>query len=136
MRKTDVSHELGVTLAQTAVSGKTNEIPISTQLIKAFDVVGKVVTTDALLTQRAFCQEVLNQQADYALPVKENQKQMHQDISDLFQPLSQTDPQEVEKRRFENLHTEADAHLDTHTDLETAQGWTTTRTLTASTFSV
>ena len=131
-----VSHELGVTLAQTVVSGKTNEIPISTQLIKAFDVVGKVVTTDALLTQRAFCQEVLNQQADYALPVKENQKQMHQDISDLFQPLSQTDPQEVEKRRFENLHTEADAHLDTHTDLETAQGWTTTRTLTASTFSV
>ncbi|RKU09791.1 hypothetical protein C6503_01000, partial [Candidatus Poribacteria bacterium] len=53
-----VCHELGVTLAQCAVSRKTNEIPISTQLLKAFDVVGKVVTTDALLTQRSFCQEV------------------------------------------------------------------------------
>ena len=128
-----VSHELGITLAECAVSGKTNEIPISTELLKAFDVVGKVVTTDALLTQRTFCQEVLNQQADYALPVKENQKQMHEDISDLFQPLSETDPREVEKRRFENLHTEADAHLHTHTDVETSHGFTTTRTLTAST---
>ena len=30
------SHELGVVLAQSAVSGKTNEIPISTQLLKTF----------------------------------------------------------------------------------------------------
>lgn len=128
-----VSHELGITLAQATVSGKTNEIPISTQLLKAFDVVGKVVTTDALLTQRAFCQEVLDQQAEYALPVKENHKQMHDDISDLFRPLSETDTREVEKRRFQNLHTEADAHLDTHTDVETSHGFNTTRTLTAST---
>lgn len=128
-----VSHELGITLAQVAVSRKTNEIPISTQLLKAFDVVGKVVTTDALLTQRTFCQEVLEQQADYALPVKENHKQMHDDISDLFQPLSETDTPEVDKRRFENLHIEADAHLDTHTDVETSHGFTTTRTLTATT---
>lgn len=127
------SHDLGVVLAECAVSRKTNEIPISTQLLKAFDVVGKVVTTDALLTQRAFRQEVLNQKADYALPIKENQKQMHQDLSDLFQPLSETDTQDVEKRRFENLHTEAEAHLDTYTDLETSHGFTTTRALTTRT---
>ena len=39
-----VCHELGITLAQQPVSGKTNEIPISTQLLKAFDVAEKVVT--------------------------------------------------------------------------------------------
>lgn len=50
-----VSHELGITLAQRPVSDKTNEIPIATQILQAFDVAGKVVTTDALLTQRAFC---------------------------------------------------------------------------------
>ena len=129
-----VSHELGITLAQCAVSGKTNEIPVSTQLLKAFDVAGKVVTTDALLTQRTFCKEVIEHQvSDYALPVKENQKQMSDDIRQLFEPLSKTDPLEVENRRFENLHTEAGAHLDTHTDVQTAHGFTTTRTLTAST---
>ena len=128
-----VSHELGVVLAQAAVSGKTNEIPISTQLLKTFDVVGKVLTTDALLTQKTFCEEVLENQADYALPVKENQKKMYEDIRQLFEPLSETDPPEVETRRFENLHTEEEAHLDTHTDVEKARGCITTRTVRAST---
>ena len=128
-----VSHELGITLTQCAVSEKTNEIPLSTELLKAFDVVGKVVTTDALLTQRAFCKEVIDHQADYALPVKKNHKQMFDDIRQLFEPLSETDTPEVEKRRFENLHTETHAHLQTHTDVETSHGFTTTRTLTAST---
>ena len=125
-----VSHELGITLTQYAVSGKTNEIPISTELLKAFDVAGKVVTTDALLTQRTFSQEVLNHQADYALPVKENHKQMYEDIRDLFEPLSLTDTPEVEERRFENLHTEEGAHLDTHTEVEKARGCIITRTIT------
>ena len=106
-----VCHELGITLAQQPVSGKTNEIPISTQLLKAFDVAEKVVTTDALLTQRTFCKEVLEHQADYALPVKENHKQMYDDIHQLFEPLSETDATEVETRRFENLHTQEGAHL-------------------------
>ena len=128
-----VSHELGITLTQQPVSRKTNEIPISTQLLKAFDVAGKVVTTDALLTQKTFCKEVLKHQADYALPVKKNHKQMYADIRQLFEPLSETDPTEVENRRFENLHTQEGAHLHTYTDVETSHGFTTTRTLTAST---
>ena len=128
-----VSHELGITLTQQPVSRKTNEIPISTQLLKTFDVADKVVTTDALLTQKTFCKEVGDQQADYALPVKENHKQMYDDIRDLFEPLSETDPEDIEKRRFENLHTQANAHLDTHTVVETSHGFTTTRTLTVST---
>ena len=40
-----VSHELGVTLTQQSVSDKANEIPISTEILKAFDVSGKVITT-------------------------------------------------------------------------------------------
>ena len=128
-----VSHELGITLAQCAVSRKTNEIPISTKLLKALDVTGKVVTTDALLTQRTFCKDIIEHQAHYALPVKENHKQMYDDIRQLFEPLSETDPPQVEKRRFENLHTQENAQLHTHTDVETSHGFTTTRTLTAST---
>ena len=91
------------------------------------------MTTDALLTQRTFCKEVLEHQADYALPVKENHKQMYDDIQQLFEPLSETDATEVETRRFENLHTQEGAHLHTYTHVETSHGLTTTRTLTAST---
>ena len=128
-----VSHELGIPLAQYAVGEKTNEIPVASQLLKHFDVVGKVITTDALLTQRGFCRDILTANADYALPVKANQKQLFANIRDLFEPLSETDPPEVNTRRFENLHTQAEAHLDRHTNVETAHGFTTTRTLRTST---
>ena len=128
-----VSHELGVPLAQCAVGEKTNEIPVASQLLKHFHVAGKVITTDALLTQRNFCSDILTANADYALPVKANQKQLFEDIRDLFEPLSETDPPEVNARRFENLHIQAEAHLDTYTDVETAHGFTTTRTLRSST---
>ena len=128
-----VCHEFGIPLAECAVSEKTNEIPVSIQLLKAFDISGFVITTDALLTQRKLCQAILDHQADYCLPVKANQKQLYEDIRDLFEPLEATDTPEVAHHRFENLHAEASAHLQTHTDIETAKGRITTRTLTAST---
>ena len=128
-----LSHQWGIPLAEYAVSEKTNEIPVSIELLKALDVSGTIITTDALLTQRKFCQEILQRQADYCLPVKANQKQLSMDIRDLFEPLEETDPPEVEHRRFDNLHAEVGAHLQTHTDVETAKGRRTTRTLTAST---
>ena len=128
-----VCHELGITLAQLPVNAKTNEIPIATKLLKTFDVVGKVITTDALLTQRTFCKDLIEHHADYALTVKANHKQMYNDISQLFEPLSETDPTDVQTRRFENLHIQEGAHLQTHTDVETSHGFTTTRTLAAST---
>jgi len=128
-----VSHELGIPLAECAVSEKTNEVPVSTELLKMFDVAGKVITTDALLTQRRFCQSVIDSHADYLLPVKANQKQVFDDIKDLFQPFSETDPQAIEERRFQTLHTQADAHLDEHTTQEKKRGILTTRTLRAST---
>ena len=46
---------------------------------------------------------------------------MYHDIRQLFEPLSLTDAPEVENRRFENLHTQAGAHLDTYTDVETSR---------------
>ena len=128
-----VFHELGIPVAECAVSEKTHEVPVSIELLKAFDDTGLIITTDALLTQRKFCQALLDHRADYCLPVKANQKQMYEDIQDLFEPFDETDPPEVEHRRFENLHAEAGAHLQTYTHVEDAKGRIITRTLTAST---
>ena len=57
----------------------------------------------------------------------------YEDIRYLFEPFEETDPPEVEHRRFENFHAEVDAHLQRHTDVETAKGRIVIRTLTAST---
>ena len=47
-----VSHQLGITLTQQPVDAKTNEIPVAIEILQALDVSGKIVTTDALLTQK------------------------------------------------------------------------------------
>ena len=132
-----VSHQLGITLTQQPVDTKTNEIPIATQILQALDVSGKIVTTDALLTQKAFCQTLREKNADYVLPVKANQKQTYQDIKLLFEPetppKTDVDPQDYQARIFETLHQEADAHFDTYSCMENEHGAITTRTLTTST---
>ena len=43
------------------------------------------MTTDALLTQRAFCQKVVEAEGDYLLPVKKNQAALYEEIQTLFQ---------------------------------------------------
>ncbi len=80
-----VSHELGITLTQRSVNDKTNEIPISTEILEAFDVRGKVITTDVLLTQRAFCEKVVDAGGDYVQRVKKNQAFLFWAIETLFQ---------------------------------------------------
>ena len=132
-----VSHQLGITLIQQPVEGKTNEIPIAMEILQAFDVTGKIITTDALLTQKAFCQTLCEKKADYVLPVKANHKQTYQDIKHLFEPQpppkTDVDPQAYQARTFETLHHEAEAHTDTTCVVEKAHGYITTRTLTTST---
>ena len=132
-----VSHQIGITLTQKPVDAKTNEIPIAKDILKTFDVSGKIVTTDALLTQKAFCQTLREKNAEDVLPVKANQKQTHEDIRDLFKPekppKNGVDPQAYHTRTFETLHHEAEAHFDHCSYVEDKHGVITTRTLTTST---
>ena len=132
-----VSHQIGITLTQQPVDAKTNEIPIAKQILQTFDVSGKIVTTDALLTQKAFCQTLREKNAHYVLPVKANQKQTYQDIRDLFKPQkppkNDVDPKTYHARIFETLHREAEAHYDSASCVEDKHGFITTRTLTTST---
>ena len=57
---------------------------------KAFDVRGKVITTDALLTQKTFCQEIIEGNGDYVLSVKNNHPDLCDDIQKLFQDVPDT----------------------------------------------
>ena len=128
-----VSHQLGVTIIQKAVDTKTNEIPISTEILSAFDIRGKIVTTDALLTQRDFCQKVCALDADYVVPVGLNHKQLHHDIRCLFNPPTDISPTQPTYNVLQQMHTELNQTLDTYQIVEKSHGRIETRTLTAST---
>lgn len=76
----------GVVLMQVAVDGHENEIRAAPQVLKRLDLQGKIVTGDALLTQRKLAQQIGDAGGDYVFPVKENQPQLRHDIQTLFVP--------------------------------------------------
>ncbi len=121
-----VSHELGGTLTQQTVSNKTNEIPISTEILQNFDVRDKVITTDALLTQKSFCQEIVERDGDYVLPVKNNHPDLYEDIQKLFQDVPDTLAED-------DTHPLLEAPIYAHETYEKSHGRVETRCLKAST---
>ena len=80
-----LSHRLGLTVWQQAVADKTNEIPVLEQMLRGLVLEGWVITVDALLTQRAIAQRIVEGGGDYVMLVKGNQPQLHQDIQLVFQ---------------------------------------------------
>lgn len=79
-----VAHRLGVTLAQQAVVDTTNEIPATLDLLRQLVLTGRVVTMDALLTQRAIARQIVAAGGDYGMVVKANQPQLREDIATVF----------------------------------------------------
>jgi hypothetical protein len=72
-----VTHKTPVVLAQTAVGEKTNEIPEARRLLEPLDLRGKVVTADAMHTQRNLARFIVEEkEADYLFTVKDNQPMM------------------------------------------------------------
>ena len=71
-------------LGQVKVSEKSNEITAIPKLLELITVKGCTVTIDAMGCQQEIAHKIIEQQADYILAVKENQKQLHQDIVDEF----------------------------------------------------
>lgn len=79
-----LSHHVGLTLAQQAVDAKTNEITQIETVLRQIVLQDRVVTMDALLTQRHVAQTIVDEGGDYVMIVKENQAQLRADIELVF----------------------------------------------------
>lgn len=71
-------------LGQVKVSEKSNEITAIQKLLELITVKGCTVTIDAMGCQQEIARKIIDRGASYILAVKENQKQLHQDIVDEF----------------------------------------------------
>lgn len=80
--------ERGVVLMQVEVETKANEITAAPRLLEAVDLQGRVVTGDAMFTQRSLCEQIVDAGGDYLFPVKDNQAKVRQAIADLFMPAA------------------------------------------------
>ncbi len=85
---------LRMVLDQLATEGKGRELAAAEMLLGRLPLKDRVITGDALLTQREVCKEVLEGGGDYLLPVKENQPSLLKDIEEAFSPSAATGPGE------------------------------------------
>lgn len=81
------THEAGAILAQLQTAGKGQELAAAKAVLADVPLGGRLVTTDALLTQREIAQQVVDGGGSYLLPVKDNQPSLHADLQAAFSPL-------------------------------------------------
>ncbi len=76
----------GKVMSQVEVGRKENEISKASEALKLVNISGKVLTGDAMHTQKRLSTQVLEGQGDFVFPVKENQQKLYKNIQSLFAP--------------------------------------------------
>src|SRR5262249_6239869 len=74
----------GITWGQVAVDAKSNEITAIPQLIELLDLKDCIVTIDAAGCQKNIAAQIVAQEADYVLALKDNQPTLHEQVGDYF----------------------------------------------------
>ena len=78
------SNQYGICLASEKIEDKTNEITAFPTIIDHLNIRNKIITVDAINTQKENCTIVKKKRGDYCFAVKENQPNLHRDIVDYF----------------------------------------------------
>jgi predicted transposase YbfD/YdcC len=71
-------------LGQVKTNQKSNEITAIPELLKVLDIEGCIITIDAMGCQTKIAETIIDRGADYLLAVKENQKELYNNIIDTF----------------------------------------------------
>lgn len=77
---------LQAVLEQVASAGKGQELAAVKLLLGQLDLKGRIITADALATQREVCEIINAGEGEYLLPVDENQPSLLGDLQEAFSP--------------------------------------------------
>jgi predicted transposase YbfD/YdcC len=91
--------EFGLSLGQVACQEKSNEITAIPELLRLVDIRGAIITIDAMGTQKAIAEEIIDGGADYVLALKGNQETLHQAVIDYVDGELDNDFADVPARR-------------------------------------
>jgi predicted transposase YbfD/YdcC len=91
---------LRLSLGQVAVDDKSNEITAVPKLLQLLELTGAVVTTDAMHCQKETLVAIRAKDADYLVPVKDNQPKLHELLQETFLAYGEDDYQARELKRY------------------------------------
>lgn len=107
----------GIVLAQRSIGRKENEISAAAALMHPALVKGRLISADAMHTQKKWCAAVIAFGGDYLLFAKGNQPTLWQDVHDFF---TDPDPEREEWEQSQQVH-------KGHGRLEIRHIWTSTQ---------
>jgi predicted transposase YbfD/YdcC len=91
--------EFGLSLGQVACEEKSNEITAIPELLRLVDIKGTIITIDAMGTQKAIAEQIIDSGADYVLALKGNQETLHQAVIDYIDEQLTNDFADAQARR-------------------------------------
>lgn len=107
-------------LGQVKVDEKSNEITAIPSLLEVLDLKGCLVTLDALGTQKEIVKTIVAKEAEYVLPVKENQAHLYAEIRATFDEALAVNFHQVPHETYQTVN-------KGHGRWETRQCWLITR---------
>lgn len=108
--------ELGLSLAQVACAEKSNEITAIPEVLQLVDITGAIITIDAMGTQKAIAQEIIDGKGDYVLALKGNQAKLHEFVMNYVDEQLENDFANVDARQHiitETLHGQEETRIYT-----------------------
>jgi predicted transposase YbfD/YdcC len=97
--------DFGLALGQVACDEKSNEITAIPELLRLVDITGAIITIDALGTQKAIAEQIIDSGADYVLALKGNQETLHQAVLDYVDQHLDSDFAGTQARRYRTSET-------------------------------
>lgn len=92
-------------LGQVKTEEKSNEIEAIPRLLKMLDIKGSIVTIDAMGCQKEIAKQIIDQDGDYVLSLKENQGSLYKDVESIFEKGELIKFKKIlHRRKIEKVH--------------------------------
>ena len=93
----------GLVISQKETDCKTNEIPVMQSMLSSMFIKGSIITADAMHCQTETAKMVREGEADYVLQVKNNQKNLLNEINAYFHKTYRDTPDLLAQRCYHEL---------------------------------
>ena len=97
--------DYGLSLGQVACDEKSNEITAIPEVLRLVDLKGAIITIDAMGTQKAIAEQIVDGEADYVLALKGNQETIHEAVKGYFDEQIAADFAGVKARLHQTTET-------------------------------
>lgn len=95
--------EVNMVLGQLKTEEKSNEITAIPELLDLLDISGCIITIDAMGCQKKIADKIIDKGGDYALSLKKNHANLHDDVELFFQDGKKTNFEDIPHRYHETV---------------------------------